>query len=72
MSTQDEINEAIVATWSGKIVPRSFDAGFAALSFVVSLIGAASTLELMNRRTSNKGPLQPVRYTRSPRFLKVY
>ncbi len=41
--------------WIGHIVPRSFNAGFVALSFVVSLIGSTSTLELLNRRTAPKG-----------------
>jgi len=39
----------------GHAVPVSFDPGILALSFVVSFIGAASTLELINRRTSSKG-----------------
>jgi len=41
--------------WDGQIVPRSFNAGFVTLSYIVSLIGAACTLELINRRTSPKG-----------------
>lgn len=41
--------------WNGQVVPRSFNAGFVALSYVVSFIGAASTLELINRRTAPKG-----------------
>ncbi len=41
--------------WDGQIVPRSFNAGFVALSYVVSLIGSTSTLELLNRRTAPKG-----------------
>ncbi|KAH8652905.1 hypothetical protein BGZ61DRAFT_594901 [Ilyonectria robusta] len=36
-------------------VPQSYNAGFVALSCVVSLIGAASTLELISRRTGSKG-----------------
>ncbi|RKU47465.1 hypothetical protein DL546_009270 [Coniochaeta pulveracea] len=39
----------------GQVVPRSVEAGFVALSYVVSLIGAGATLELINRRTSPKG-----------------
>ena len=43
------------AQYIGQIVPRSFNVGFIALSYVVSLVGAGSTLELINRRTSPKG-----------------
>ena len=45
----------LLLQYEGQIVPRSFNAGFVALSYVVSLIGALSTLELINRRTSPKG-----------------
>lgn len=38
-----------------QLVPFSFNAGFVSLSYIVSLIGAASTLELIRRRTSYKG-----------------
>lgn len=41
--------------YNGEVVPKAFNAGFVALSYVVSLIGAISTLELINRRTSPKG-----------------
>lgn len=47
--------EDLFAKYHGQIVPRAFNGGFVTLSFVVSLIGAASTLELLNRRTSPKG-----------------
>ncbi|ETS77585.1 hypothetical protein PFICI_11459 [Pestalotiopsis fici W106-1] len=47
--------EQLLAQYEGQIVPRSFNAGFVALSYVVSFIGAASTLELINRRTSRNG-----------------
>ena len=47
--------EQILQAWQGKIVPQSFNGGFVTLSYVVSLIGAASTLELINRRTAIKG-----------------
>jgi hypothetical protein len=43
--------------WYGHVVPRSFSPGFVTLSYVVSLIGAASTLELINRRTAPRGKL---------------
>ncbi|KAK3935708.1 hypothetical protein QBC46DRAFT_358017 [Diplogelasinospora grovesii] len=39
----------------GQVVPFSFLSRFLALSYAVSLIGAACTLELINRRTSRKG-----------------
>ena len=39
----------------GQVVPFHFDSGILALSFAVSLVGAACTLELFNRRTSRKG-----------------
>lgn len=47
--------DALFAQWKGEIVPRSFNAGFVTLSYIVSLIGAGSTLELINRRTAPKG-----------------
>ncbi|KAH8677284.1 hypothetical protein BX600DRAFT_506340 [Xylariales sp. PMI_506] len=47
--------EQLLAQYEGTVVPRSFNAGFVALSYVVSLIGAASTLELINRRTARTG-----------------
>lgn len=51
MATPDQL----LQQWQGKIVPLSFNAGFVTLSYIVSLIGAASTLELINRRTAIKG-----------------
>ncbi|KAI0595786.1 hypothetical protein F4775DRAFT_604456 [Biscogniauxia sp. FL1348] len=53
MSSQGEL----LQQYEGEIVPRAFKAGFVILSFVVSLIGAVSTLELINRRTSRSGLL---------------
>ncbi|KAK2010294.1 hypothetical protein LZ32DRAFT_607612 [Colletotrichum eremochloae] len=47
--------EELFARYHGQVVPRAFNGGFITLSFAVSLIGAASTLELLNRRTSPKG-----------------
>jgi NO-binding membrane sensor protein with MHYT domain len=41
--------------WEGKVVPRSFIAGYVVLSYLVSFIGAWTTLELLNRRTAGKG-----------------
>jgi hypothetical protein len=46
---------ALLEQYNNQIVPRSFNAGFVALSYVVSFIGAGSTLELLNRRTGPKG-----------------
>jgi hypothetical protein len=39
----------------GKITPRSFAPGFVVLSYVVSYIGALTTVELLQRRTSSRG-----------------
>lgn len=47
--------DLLLEQWRDQIVPRSFNGGFVTLSYVVSLIGAVSTLELINRRTGNKG-----------------
>jgi NO-binding membrane sensor protein with MHYT domain len=51
MTTADEL----FRQYEGHFVPRSFNPGFVVLSFLVSFIGAASTLELINRRTSRNG-----------------
>ena len=53
--TDADAADRLFRQWDGQIVPRSFNAGFVTLSYVVSLIGAASTLELINRRTAAKG-----------------
>ncbi|KAH7141767.1 hypothetical protein EDB81DRAFT_797583 [Dactylonectria macrodidyma] len=50
MPSQDLFRE-----YQGQIVPQSYNAGFVALSYVVSLVGAGSTLELINRRTAFRG-----------------
>lgn len=39
----------------GQVIPVSFDPGLLVLSYVISLVGAASTLELIHRRTSRRG-----------------
>lgn len=57
MATNSASTEQLLEQWKGQIVPRSFNAGFVTLSYVVSLIGTASTLELINRRTAPKGKL---------------
>lgn len=50
MSDQD-----LIDNWAGKVLPRSFNPGYVILSYVVSYIGAWTTLELINRRTAVKG-----------------
>ena len=45
----------LMTLYAGQSVPFHFSWGFVALSYLVSLIGAGSTLELINRRTSIKG-----------------
>lgn len=57
MSLNSTEAEELFRKWGDQIVPRSFNAGFVTLSYVVSLIGAASTLELINRRTAPKGKI---------------
>jgi NO-binding membrane sensor protein with MHYT domain len=47
--------EELLQRYHGHIVPQSYNAGFVALSYVVSLVGASSTLELINRRTGLRG-----------------
>jgi len=39
----------------GKILPQSYSVGFVVLSYVVSYIGALTTLELLHLRTSYRG-----------------
>ncbi|KAI0186543.1 hypothetical protein EV127DRAFT_514287 [Xylaria flabelliformis] len=52
--------EALFQQYEGHLVPRAFDPAFVVLSFIVSFIGAVSTLELINRRTSRNGFLNQV------------
>ncbi|KAI1472005.1 uncharacterized protein F4812DRAFT_456106 [Daldinia caldariorum] len=47
--------DKLLQQYEGEIVPRSFRGGFVFLSYLVSYIGAALTLELLNRRISWKG-----------------
>lgn len=49
------VEEELLRQYKGHIVPQSYSAGWIALSFVVSLVGAGSTLELINRRTGFQG-----------------
>jgi NO-binding membrane sensor protein with MHYT domain len=39
----------------GKTLPQSYSIGFVALSYAVSYVGALTTLELLQRRTSRRG-----------------
>lgn len=48
-------SEDLFRQYRGQIVPQDYNAGFVALSYLVSLVGAASTLELINRRTGSRG-----------------
>ncbi|KAH7146583.1 FAD dependent oxidoreductase-domain-containing protein [Dactylonectria macrodidyma] len=48
-------SDALFREYRGQIVPQDYNAGFVALSYLVSLVGAASTLELINRRTGSRG-----------------
>ncbi|KAI1139767.1 FAD dependent oxidoreductase-domain-containing protein [Hypoxylon sp. FL0543] len=48
-------NGDLLLQYEGQIVPRSFRPGFVVLSYFVSFIGAALTVELLNRRTSRNG-----------------
>lgn len=50
MSSQSDLSE-----YQGRIVSQSYHGGFIALSCLVSFIGTASTLELINRRTGFRG-----------------
>ncbi|EEU34513.1 uncharacterized protein NECHADRAFT_54441 [Fusarium vanettenii 77-13-4] len=48
-------SEDLFDQYLGHVVPQSYNGGFIALSYLVSLVGAASTLELINRRTGSRG-----------------
>ncbi len=39
----------------GEIVPRTFTTGYIVLSYIVSYVGALTTLELIHRRTADTG-----------------
>lgn len=47
--------DELLDNYEGRVVPRRFIAGFVVLSYTISLLGAGSTLELINRRTGFKG-----------------
>lgn len=42
-------------SYIGQIVSREISAGYVVLSYLVSYVGAWTTLELVNRRTAGKG-----------------
>ena len=45
----------LLQEWEGRIVPRAFSVGYIVLSYLVSFVGAWTTLELINRRTGGRG-----------------
>ncbi|KAJ4211158.1 hypothetical protein NW757_014815, partial [Fusarium falciforme] len=45
----------LLGEYQNHIVPQSYNAGFVALSYVVSMVGAGSSLELIKRRTGFRG-----------------
>lgn len=47
--------DEVKAMYAGKVVPMTFNVGYVILSYVISMVGAGCTLELINRRTSLKG-----------------
>ncbi|KAK3401284.1 hypothetical protein B0T20DRAFT_112343 [Sordaria brevicollis] len=53
--TQNEEDLRELAKYLGQVVPFHLSPGIIVLSYIISLCGAISTLELMNRRTSRKG-----------------
>ncbi|KAL3589612.1 hypothetical protein FPOAC2_11782 [Fusarium poae] len=43
--------DGLLELYRGHVVPKEYNAGYVALSYGISLVGAASTLELINRRS---------------------
>lgn len=43
--------DGLLESYRGHVVPKEYNAGYVALSYLISLVGAASTLELINRRS---------------------
>ncbi|CEI39835.1 hypothetical protein FVEN_g2115 [Fusarium venenatum] len=43
--------DGLLELYRGHVVPKEYNAGYVALSYLISLVGAASTLELINRRS---------------------
>ncbi|KAL8397552.1 hypothetical protein RB594_004311 [Gaeumannomyces avenae] len=53
-------SDQLFQQWHGQLVPWSYQPGFVVLSYVVSFIGAGTTLELIQRRTAQMGRLNNV------------
>ncbi|EAQ91785.1 hypothetical protein CHGG_00020 [Chaetomium globosum CBS 148.51] len=51
----ESTNTEDLARHLGHVIPVTFDPSLLVLSYVISLVGAASTLELIHRRTSRRG-----------------
>jgi hypothetical protein len=49
------INDDLLTQYQGHVVPQRYNVGFVILSYIVSLVGAGSTLELIYRRTGSRG-----------------
>lgn len=43
--------EGLLEVYQGHVVPKAYNGGYVALSYLISLVGATSTLELINRRS---------------------
>jgi hypothetical protein len=43
--------KGLLDLYQGQVVPKAYNTGYIALSYLISLVGAASTLELINRRS---------------------
>ncbi|KAL8368614.1 hypothetical protein RB599_004167 [Gaeumannomyces hyphopodioides] len=59
-NTTSPTSDQLFQQWHGQLVPWSYQPGFAVLSYVVSFIGAVTTLELIQRRTAQMGRLNNV------------
>lgn len=44
-----------LAQYLGQVIPVTFDPTLLVLSYIISLVGATTTLELIHRRTSRRG-----------------
>jgi hypothetical protein len=51
----DATTRAELAPYVGQVVAVTVDPTLRVLSYLISLVGAASTLELIHRRTSRRG-----------------
>jgi NO-binding membrane sensor protein with MHYT domain len=50
-----DANVEALKEWVNRVVPKDFSPGYVVLSYIISYIGAWTTLELINRRTAGKG-----------------